>query len=169
MYCAKNVLLGKRVKQLWGHIMVVVMVCVFLRRLPLPECVFYTSKDVTIKTHLLSWPYEHTMDAKIDSKEPHIALGQNNRHLLSLTRCVGPACPRFHVYHFFSLSASHDYLVPPMQRGNSGQGAFSPSVQTSVNIYHRAVTWICSYLSECYSKFSDYCCYSESLASRGEG
>lgn len=86
---------------------------------------FYTSKDVTIKTNLLSWPYDHTMDAKIDNREPHIPLGQDNRHLLSFIRCVGPACPRFHVYHFFSLSPGHDYLVSPMQRGNRGQGAFS--------------------------------------------
>lgn len=123
MYCAKKGLLGTKgktalVSHYGGD-------GVFLRSLPLPELVFYTSKDVTIKTHLLSWPSEHTMDAKIDSREPHIPLGQNNRHLLSLTRCVGPTCPRFHVYNFFSLSPGHDYLVSPMQRGNRGQGAFS--------------------------------------------
>lgn len=158
MYCAKNVLLGTKGKIVLGSH------CggggVFLKKIAPPWVCVLHQQRCHHQNLFGFWAFRAYNDASTDSREPHIPLGQNNRHLLSLTRCVGPACPRLHVYHFLSLSPGHDYLVPPMQRGYRGQGAFSPSVQTSVNIDHRAVTWICSYLSECY--------YSESPASRGE-
>lgn len=166
MYCAKNVLLGKKVKQLWGHIMVVVMVCVcfFKEDCPSLSVCFTPAKMSPSKLICFLGLMSIQWMPRLTAESPTFLWGKTTGTYWALQGVLGPPA-----YHFFLLSPGHDYLVPPMQRGNSAQGAFSPSVQTSVNIYHRAVTWIWSYLSECYSKFSDDCCYSESPASRGEG
>lgn len=108
---------------------------VLVRSLLLPICVFYVSMHVASRARVLSWPSEITVDARIDSREPHILVGQNNRCVLSLTGCQ--ALP---AQAFKGVSPTHEHLIPLVQGGNGGQEAFSPSVQTSVNVYHRIVT-----------------------------
>lgn len=81
--------------------------------------------DVASRTRSLSWPCERPVDAKMDSRGPHIPEGQSGRHLLSLTAdgVLGPACLSFHGLPF-SLSPAHNHLVPLVQGGNEGQEPF---------------------------------------------
>lgn len=124
-------------------------VVVLVRSLLLPICVFYMSMGVASRTRVLSWPSEVTVDGRIDGREPHVLVGQNNRYVLSLTGCqVLPA------QAFTGVSPTYDHLIPLVQGGNGGQGAFSPSVQASVNVCHRVVTWLSSSLPESCFKFS---------------
>ena len=54
--------------------------------------VFDTSTDVAAGTRLPSWPYEHTVCAEIDSKEPQVQAGKTVAHGWALGDS-GPACP----------------------------------------------------------------------------
>lgn len=68
-------------------------VVVFGKKFALPECVLH-EHGCGRRARSSSWPSEHPVDAKIDSREPHIPEGRNSRHLLSLTGCgVGPRLP----------------------------------------------------------------------------
>lgn len=91
------------------------------------------SMDVAFRAHSLPWLSEHTVDAKIDSREPQVPEEQNDRHLRSLTE--GWALPAQLSQASF-LMEPRDHLVPLVQGGNGGQGAFSLGVQTSVYGYH---------------------------------
>ena len=86
--------------------------------LPPPRVCFTRSMNVATGTCSPSWPYEHTVSAEIDSKEPQVHVGQNNSSLLGLTGSQArPA--RFRVSHL-SLSPADGHLGPLVQGGNGG-------------------------------------------------
>lgn len=160
-----------RVKGLWCHD---VRCGSFFKFAP-SQSMCYASMNVATGTCSPSWPYEHTVSAEIDSKEPQVHVGQNNSLLLGLTGSQArPA--RFHMSHL-SLSPADGHLGPLVQRGNRGPsthctrilGLKKPSPQVCRLLWMSpdgAVTLISSHLSKWSSKVSDQGSFPESPASR---
>lgn len=108
---------------------------------------------VAVRTRLPSRSYEPPVDAEMDGKEPR-SPGPDSSSSLESPGRQALADPGFHVPHFPS-SSPDARLVPPVQAGNGDdsslypvhgiQGAFSPRVQTSVNVRHGALPLMSSH------------------------
>ena len=80
--------------------------------------VLYTSMNVATGTRSPSWPYEHTVCAEIDSKEPQVQVGKTVAHGWALGDS-GPACllPRESFISHWALRMASSALWCREERG----------------------------------------------------